>query len=185
MGSVFTVKTMVLLFHPNMDRSLVNKKLIAAAKQKRGVMIRDMYDLYRNNKISINNERKLLLGADRIVFQFPLRWYSAPSLLYKWESQVFDDYWLNSGPDGEKVLTGKELMLTVAHSEPSYDFTPEGKYHYSLCQLLHPFEVVSMHIGTTYCQPVSIYELDDLDKTAKIYADILTKEKLTVQKPTR
>lgn len=175
------MKTVILLFHPDMDRSLVNRKLIESAGMKRNITIHDMYALERDHQINVDQERQVLEQADRIVLQFPLRWYSAPSLLYKWMQEVFDDYWLHSGPEGSSILQGKELTLTVAYSEPSYDYTADGKYKYTLKQILRNFEVIAMHLGIKYCEPFTVYELDDLDKTAKAYAEMLGKDELPIQ----
>ena len=42
------MQTVILLFHPDMTHSLVNKKLIERAEMKRNVTVRDMYALYHN-----------------------------------------------------------------------------------------------------------------------------------------
>lgn len=164
-----------------MERSLVNKRLIDAAQKKRNVVVRDMYALYRDQPIDVKTEHQVLEDADRIVLQFPLRWYNAPYLVQKWAEQILDDYWLHSGPDGSDILHGKELLLAVAYSEPSYDFTTSGKYKYTLKEILRQFEVLSMHLGLKYCELFTVYELDDLTKAAKEYADLLVREDLLEQ----
>lgn len=181
-GCDYLMKTVILLFHPNMDHSLVNRKLIEAASEKRNVTVRDMYSLYRHHPIDVSKERKVLEEADRIILQFPLRWYDAPFLLQKWSESVFDDYWLHSAKDGGNVLQGKELMLCVAYSEPSYDFTANGKYHYTIKEILRHFEVLAKHLGVKYCEPFTIYELDDIDRASKEYAELIVKEELPVSK---
>ncbi len=156
----------------------MNKRLIEAAQQKRNVTVRDMYALYRNQPINVQEERHVLEVADRIVFQFPLKWYDAPTLFQRWKETVLDDYWLHSGSNGEGVLAGKEMLLAVAYSEPSYDFTESGKYRTTLLQLLKPFQVLSIHLEMKYCTPFTIYELDDLQKSSKEYAEMIVKEDL-------
>lgn len=175
------MKTVILLFHPDMQHSLVNRKLIESANLKRNITVHDMYALYRHQPIDVAKERYVLEQADRVVLQFPLKWYSAPSLLPKWMTTVFDDYWLHSGPEGSSILKDKELVLTVAYSEPSYDFTAEGKYKYTLKQILRNYEIIAIHLGMKYCEPFTVYELDDLAKTAKSYAEMLGKDELPSQ----
>lgn len=161
-----------------MQHSLVNKKLVEAAQQKRNVTVRDMYSLYCNQPINVQEERQVLTAADRVVFQFPLRWYDAPTLVQRWKETVLDDYWLHSGPGGKSILADKEMLLAVAYSEPSYDFTESGKYRTTLVQLLRPFKVLSIHLGMKFCVPFTIYELDDLQKSSKEYAEMIVKEDL-------
>ena len=180
-GVLIVMQTVILLFHPDMTHSLVNKKLIERAEMKRNVTVRDMYALYHNQSIDVEEERRILEQADRVVLQFPLIWYDAPYLLPKWAGTVFDDYWLHSGPNGSNILQDKELVLTVAYSEPSYDYTPDGKYKYTLKQILRHFEVMAMRLGMKYCAPYTVYELDDLEEAAKSYAEMLSKEELPVQ----
>ncbi len=164
-----------------MDHSLVNKRLVKAAQQNRNVDVRDMYALYHDLPIDVEKERHVLESANRIIFQFPLKWYSAPALVQSWKEQVLDDYWLHSGPQGGEILHGKELMVTVAYSEPSYDFTTAGKYKYTLKELLRQFEVLSIHLGVQYCEPFTVYELDDLDRATTEYAELVNKDELPKQ----
>ena len=175
------MQTVILLFHPDMQHSLVNKRLINAAQEKGLVNVRDMYALYRQGPFDAEKEREILAKVDRVVLQFPLTWYGAPALVFEWINQVFDDYWLHSGPDGRSILQDKELVLTVAYSEPSYDYNADGKYKYTLKELLRRFEVLAIHLGMKYCEPLMVYELDDLDKAAKEYIELLSKEELPVQ----
>lgn len=51
------MKTMILLFHPHLDQSRVNKALANAAKEA-GFEVRDMYALYPDFKINVEKERE-------------------------------------------------------------------------------------------------------------------------------
>lgn len=101
------MKTVVLLFHPNFEASRINK----AFEQAIGgdYTVRHMYVLYPDNKIDVAKEQVVLTEADRIVLQFPMYWYSSPSLLKEWQDQVLLYGWAY-GSSG-KALHGKELLL--------------------------------------------------------------------------
>lgn len=101
------MKTVVLLFHPNFEASRINK----AFEQAIGgdYTVRHMYVLYPDNKIDVAKEQAVLTEADRIVLQFPMYWYSSPSLLKEWQDQVLLYGWAY-GSSG-KALYGKELLL--------------------------------------------------------------------------
>lgn len=101
------MKTVVLLFHPNFEASRINK----AFEQAIGgdYTVRHMYVLYPDNKIDVAKEQVVLIEADRIVLQFPMYWYSSPSLLKEWQDQVLLYGWAY-GSSG-KALHGKELLL--------------------------------------------------------------------------
>lgn len=60
--------TTILLFHPHLDQSRVNKALVQATD----TTVRDMYALYPDGKIDVAAEQAVLSQTDRIVWQFPL-----------------------------------------------------------------------------------------------------------------
>lgn len=74
------MNTTILLFHPHLKTSRVNKTLAEAAI-KAGFNVRALYDIYPDEQIDVKKEQALLESSDRIVLQFPLYWYSSPSLL--------------------------------------------------------------------------------------------------------
>ena len=61
-----SVNTLVLVFHPNISESRVNKALGATAESLGGnITVRYMYDLYPDFNIDVATEQAALLGADR------------------------------------------------------------------------------------------------------------------------
>ena len=82
------MKTLVLVFHPNMAASRVNRALAERAESLGDdVVVRRMYDLYPGFRIDIAAEQQAMEAADRIVLQFPMYWFSSPPLLKKWTGQ--------------------------------------------------------------------------------------------------
>lgn len=85
------MKTLVLVFHPNLKgQSRVNAALAKAAEELPNVTVRDEYALYSDGKIDVAAEQKAAEEADRIVFQFPIFWFSSPALLKEWEDKVLE-----------------------------------------------------------------------------------------------
>lgn len=76
--------TLILLFHPDLSRSRANAALAKFAASQPQVEIANMTALY---PLGVDMERDgereaaRLLGAERIVLQFPMQWYSTPPLL--------------------------------------------------------------------------------------------------------
>ena len=70
----------ILVFHPLLQKSRVNQKLVRAVEGMEGVKLRFMYDLYPDFFIDIKKEQEVLLESDTIVWQHPFYWYSSPSL---------------------------------------------------------------------------------------------------------
>lgn len=74
------MSTLILLFHPNFANSRTNRALVDAVSDLPDVTIRDEYHLYPTWQPDITAEQRALENADRIIFQFPIEWYSTPSL---------------------------------------------------------------------------------------------------------
>lgn len=68
------MKTTIFLFHPDLKESSVNQVLIKNIT----IEVRNIYELYPDETINIKAEQDALLRSDRIVFQFPMYWYSVP-----------------------------------------------------------------------------------------------------------
>ena len=107
------MKTSVMVFHPNIARSRVNAALMERAQNEPelDLVVRDMYALYPDFHINVEEEQRVANGADRLVFQFPFYWYSAPALMKQWEDEVLSSGWAY-GPDAR--IAGKRMMLAVS-----------------------------------------------------------------------
>ena len=73
------MNTLVLVFHPHLhDGSRINRTLAETAAAAPSVTVRDEYALYPDFRIDAEAEQETLLAADRVVWQFPMYWYSSP-----------------------------------------------------------------------------------------------------------
>ncbi|MBE6079324.1 MAG: NAD(P)H-dependent oxidoreductase [Veillonella sp.] len=170
------MKTVVLLFHPNFEASRINKAFEQAISGD--YTVRHMYDLYPDFKIDVAKEQAVLTEADRIVLQFPMYWYSSPSLLKEWQDQVLLYGWAY-GSTG-KALQGKELLLAVSTGAPNY--THEAGM-YTATELLRPFQAMAEFCGMTYLTPFVVKGTltmsdEDLAKHAKEYAEYLKQDSI-------
>lgn len=109
------MKTLVLVFHPHLEKSQVNRKLMDAANETGDVTVVDEYAAYPDFKINVEHEQELIETHDRIVLQFPFYWYSSPALLKQWEDDVIKAGWAYGGG---RALEGKEFMLAVSTGSP-------------------------------------------------------------------
>lgn len=174
------MRTTVFLFHPHLDTSVVNARLARAARDVEGVTVRDMYGLYPDEHIGVAAEQEVLLATDRIVWQFPMYWYSSPSLLKKWEDEVLTHGWAY-GSTGT-ALHGKELLVATSPGAPAGYYAPEGRFHYSVTELLRPFQATSNLIGTRFLTPfvttgTNGMSPETLEGRAAAYAQALTVER--------
>ncbi|HMX12228.1 MAG TPA: NAD(P)H-dependent oxidoreductase, partial [Burkholderiaceae bacterium] len=74
-------RVLLLVAHPDLRRSRVNRRLLDAARRLAGARLelRDLYALYPDFAIDVEAEQAALKRADLIVWQHPLQWYSMPA----------------------------------------------------------------------------------------------------------
>ena len=149
------MKTLALVVHPNIESSRVNKKWKEALLGVPDLTVHDLYEKYRNQPIDVKFEHQLLLSHDRIVFQFPLYWYSSPPLLKQWFDGVFTFGWAH-GPGGTK-LRGKEWVLAISIGSPEHSFQAGGYNLFSVSELTKPFQASASYVGMTYLPPFVEY----------------------------
>lgn len=118
------MKTIVILAHPNIEGSVINKTWVEAlAKNNSEVKVHDIYKTYSDWNIDVVAEQQLLEKYDRIIFQYPLYWYNMPPLLKKWFDEVFTYGW-SYGTGGDK-LEGKTIGLAVSTGGAESAYTKE------------------------------------------------------------
>lgn len=73
--------------------------------------------LYPDFKIDTAAEQAKLLWADVVVLQFPVFWFSFPSIMHRWMEQTFL-HGFSHGSAGDK-LHGKKLILSYTTGAPA------------------------------------------------------------------
>lgn len=141
------MKTIIILAHPNVGQSHINKTWVEAlAKTNPDIDVHDLYKTYPDEKIDVAAEQALLIGYDRIIFQYPLQWYNMPSLLKKWFDEVFLMGWAY-GQGGEN-LNGKEFGVVI--STAGLDEVYKESVFGTIEQLLKPIESTTKFVGAKY-----------------------------------
>lgn len=82
------MKTLIVFAHTFWKDSKVNRALLESIKDKNNLKIHNLSTSYNDGKIDVDKELALLKEADKIIFQFPLFWFSTPSLLKEWQDRV-------------------------------------------------------------------------------------------------
>ncbi|OLL15360.1 NAD(P)H-dependent oxidoreductase [Actinomyces oris] len=176
------MKTLVLVFHPDMSASRANRLLAAKAETLgNDVTVRYMYDLYPDQKVDVAAEQAALEAADRVVLQFPMYWYSTPALLKQWQDDVLLYGWAYGS-------TGKELLVAVSTGGPGDAYSHESSYGYTLTELLRPLQATANMVQMTYLEPFTTTGTltitdEALAKRAEDYAATLQSTDLPVLEP--
>ncbi|WP_314457900.1 NAD(P)H-dependent oxidoreductase [uncultured Actinomyces sp.] len=181
------MKTLVLVFHPDMSASRANRPLAAKAETLGDdVTVRYMYDIYPDQKVDVAAEQAALEAADRIVLQFPMYWYSTPALLKQWQDDVLLYGWAY-GSTG-KALAGKELLVAVSTGGPGEAYSHESSYGYTITELLRPLQATASMVQMTYLEPFTTTGTltitdEALAQRAEDYAVTLAAKDLPVLEP--
>lgn len=170
------MKTTVLVFHPTLEKAYVHSRMAQAAREV-GAEVRDMYSLYPDFRIDVEQEQRVLSEADRIVLQFPMYWYSSPALLKQWEDYTFQHGWAY-GHEG-KALVGKELLLAISAGAKQEDYQHEGRFRHTFEEILAPFEITAEHVNLRYMQPFVLsgtfgIEPEKLEEELRNYQRVLS-----------
>jgi len=159
-------KTLILLFHSGPNRSRANAALAAAAARLPGVEVADIHALYPDGRIDIDREVARLLSADRIVFQFPIQWYSAPPVLKAWENAVLTRmYYLAYETEG-RLLEGRPLLVAATAGNVPEAYGPGGANAFTMAELLRPLEATARRCGLLWQAPFLLFRADRLDDLA-------------------
>lgn len=98
--------------------SVANRTILELIAEKEPAYRIDYLDrLYPNFKIDAAAEQEKLLWADVVVLQFPVFWFSFPSIMHRWMEQTFL-HGFSHGSTGDK-LHGKKLVLSYTTGAPS------------------------------------------------------------------
>jgi len=144
-------RVLVLLAHPALHRSRVNRRLADAIRDLPDVTVHDLYDAYPDLDIDIAHEKALLLAHPIIVWQHPFYWYSTPPILKAWQDLVLEFGWAY-GPGGDAVR-GKTLMSAITTGGREEAYHAEGFNRYTVRQLLAPVDQTAHLCGMTMLPP--------------------------------
>lgn len=170
-------KILILFAHPNYHRSHANKALLQALRKMEGVTFHDLYQHYPSMFIDVAREQQLLIEHDIIIFQHPLYWYSAPSIIKEWMDQVLE-YGFAFGPEGH-ALKGKLLLSAITTGGSLESYTSKGHNRRAVVEYLLPFRQTAWLCGMKYLPPFVLYsyhtiqDIQLLRKTAQGYRRLL------------
>jgi glutathione-regulated potassium-efflux system ancillary protein KefG len=144
-------RVLVLLAHPALHRSRINRKLAAAVRGIDGVTVHDLYDAYPDLDLDVNHEKALLLAHPIVVWQHPFYWYSTPPILKEWQDLVLEFGWAY-GPGGT-ALAGKVLLQAITTGGRESAYQPTGFNRYTIRQLLAPVDQTAHLCGMRMLPP--------------------------------
>jgi glutathione-regulated potassium-efflux system ancillary protein KefG len=157
-------RVLVIFAHPAFERSRVNRALVAAARATEGVTVHDLYEAYPDFLIEARHEQRLLEEHDAVVLQHPFFWYSSPALVKEWLDLVLAYRWAYG--EGGDALRGKILAQAISAGGPEAAYRRDGSNHFSVRELLAPFEQTARLCGMGYAEAFAVHAAHHLDAAA-------------------
>ncbi len=158
------MKILIIFAHTFWENSKANRKLIETANSLENVKIHNLSTNYTDGKIDTDKELELLKEADKIVFEFPLFWFSTPSLLKEWQDRVLSAILHSENP---KLLEGKkfQIITTLGGEKSSYD----GHHGATLEELLKPIYYSFEYLGCKSIRAHAIFNANDSNLDLELY----------------
>ncbi len=169
-------KILVLFAHPKYEHSDANHALIQSIEKLENVQIRDLYELYPDFNVNIQEEQEQLLLYDVIIWQHPFYWYSCPPLLKQWIDLVLEYGWAYGS--GGVYLRGKYIFNAITTGGSSEAYSPSGRNRFTVSEFLRSFEQTANLCGMHYLpyfQLAGTHKITELDllKKANEYRELI------------
>lgn len=179
------MKILVVVSHPDLANSVVNKRWIEELKKEDDIKIRNLDELYPNRHIDIEVEKKYLEEAERVVFQFPFYWYNMPGIMRDYFDKVLEFKWAY-GPNGE-ALKGKEFLVAISVGAPQYSYQGGSYNNFTITELLRPLEATANAIQMIYLPYFAVFDTprlkeEQVNESAKNYIAHIRNEDLNHRK---
>ncbi|EIL6659337.1 flavodoxin family protein [Campylobacter coli] len=163
------MKTLIIFAHTFWEDSKVNKALFESIKNLKQVQIHNLSEIYKEGKIDVSKEMDLLKNADKIIFQFPLFWFSTLALLKEWQDRVLTA--ILYGENKELLKDKKfQIVTTLGGAQESYD----GHHGATLEELLKPIYYTFEYLGCKSLKPFAIFSANANKLDLKAYQDAIS-----------
>ena len=148
-------KILILFAHPVYHKSRINQQIMDSVSDIEAVTINNLYDRYPDFHIDVHREQHLLLSHDIIIWHHPFYWYSAPSMIKEWIDLVLEHDFAY-GRKG-KSLKGKYIFNAITSGGSKEAYSSGGYNHFTIRQLLAPFEQTANLCSLTYLPPFVVH----------------------------
>ncbi len=114
-------------------------------KKQQWITLHEIHDLNLDNPAVIAREQEYLSGHEKIVFQFPLWWYSLPGHFKNWVDKVLTPGFAYD-ENGDK-LKNREFMLNISVGSPKELYAKNTIHDLQESGFVHPIAQIFI-----YCQ---------------------------------
>ncbi|CEF30322.1 NAD(P)H-dependent oxidoreductase [Xenorhabdus nematophila] len=168
------MKVLSIIGHPDLKNSRLSAEFVRQLPQF-GVTARLLEHQHVNYIFDVEEEQNELIDYDRIIFIFPMFWYSMPALMKKWIDDIFLPGFAYAR-NGNK-LSNKEIQVVTTVGAPKEGYRAGGFNNYTIDELLKPIQQTVNYVKAKYLPPIVIYESVFLseDTIQKVISDVCCK----------
>ena len=153
--------TLVLLDHPDISRSRVNRALAAALAGAPDLAVRNLRRLYPDGRMDVAAERTAVEAADNVVLQYPTHWYAPLAFLKSWLDEVLVRGWAY-GTGAPGALAGKTLRVVTSTGGTLEAYSPDGFHGWEYSDILIPLQATARRLGMRWLDPFVVHGVRDL-----------------------
>ncbi|MEK8028598.1 NAD(P)H-dependent oxidoreductase [Pseudaquabacterium rugosum] len=156
------MRTLILVSHPDIERSVVTRHLLQAARQAPDTTVRHLEALYGHDehRIDVAAEQAAYAGVERVICVFPIHWFNLTPMLKAYLNRVWTWGW-SHGPGGQ-ALRGKTMQLVVSAGATAHTYSPQGVIHATMDEVLAPMKASALYVGMDYAAPLAFYGCVDV-----------------------
>lgn len=159
------MRPILLVFaHPYRNRSRANGALLAAVEGLESVTVDALYDKYPGFDVDAEAEQELLVGADVIVWQHPLYWYSVPGLMKHWFDRVLTRGFAYG--NGGTALHGKRCLWVTTTGGDDHAFSESGMHAHPFASFVPQIEQTARFCGMLWEEPFVVHAAPRLSHAA-------------------
>lgn len=169
------MKTLVIISHPDMPNSRINKVWIEkAAAYSNEITIHDLYSEYPDFNINVKREQELV--EDQIILFSNSLYIGDEVITYGWAY----------GSKGKRIFYNRKVGLAISAGVKKEEFTNMGKNKHTLSQMLTPFKSLCAYIHAEYLPEFVLYgansdmKSEEIQKSANEYLQYIKKYYLGV-----
>lgn len=159
------MSTVLVLAHPNFAASRANRALLAGLDGMPGLEVAELYALYPGGRIDFATERERVLRARRLVLQFPLQWYSVPSLLKHWMDTVLTPLFYLE-PDIAASTAGLAILAATTTGGPRANYHTDTSSSMTINELFAPLRATARKCNWRWQAPFALHDVRNLDDVA-------------------
>ncbi|UDM32254.1 NAD(P)H-dependent oxidoreductase [Lentilactobacillus laojiaonis] len=160
--------TLIISSNPNYQDSGLNQFLKTSSQwlgnSIEWLQLDEIYPEAKYTKKQIEQEQSRLQQADKIIFQFPMYWYSAPASLKSYLDQVMTNQFVNI----KHSLQNKSLGIVVGIGKNLQSYQAGASENYTISELLRPYQAFALAAQMKYLRPLTINQFSYMNEAEKM-----------------